>query len=211
MIEAVLFDLDGVLVSTVRLHAHAFKSALKYVVPGFALTPAHEAALNGLSTREKLSRLSAEGVPLSHHQRVWSEKQRITSELIPRCIPHDPLRASMVGTLRSIGLKVGCVSNAIKPTTYQMLACAGFSGAFDVVLSNEDVPRQKPAPDPYLLAMERLQVRPRETLVVEDAPHGVESARRAGAHVLVLDSFESISLDRVMRAVSEACGDGRRR
>lgn len=201
MIEAVLFDCDGVLVSTVGLHAEAFRRALIWGAPDFPPHYLLRENLNGLSTREKLSRLSLLGLEKGKHERIWREKQRLTSEMIPEQIPFDERRVAMVRALKELGCKVGCVSNSIRATTNQMLACAGFSGVFDLVLSNEDAPHQKPAPDPYLLAMVRLGVAAERTLVVEDAPHGVESARASGANVMVVDSFQDVSLDQILKAI----------
>ena len=67
----------------------------------------------------------------------------------------------------------------------------------DVIVSNEDVDRAKPAPDIYEAAFERLNVLPSETLVVEDNAHGIEAARAAGAHVLVVSDPTEVSFDRV--------------
>jgi len=55
-----------------------------------------------------------------------------------------------------------------------------------VVVTADDVDRGKPHPDPYLLAAQRLGVDPRDCLVVEDAPGGLESARAAGCATLAL-------------------------
>ncbi len=77
----------------------------------------------------------------------------------------------------------------------------------DLLLSNEDIEHAKPHPEIYATAMAQLGVEGSETLVVEDNDHGVASARAAGAHVLVVDSPQDVTYDRIVeqiRAVEQA-------
>jgi len=74
----------------------------------------------------------------------------------------------------------------------------------DVMLSNEDVARPKPAPDIYVKAMLDLGVSPHETLVVEDNEHGMQAARAAGAHVLVVKNPGEVTLDNIQRRLFAA-------
>lgn len=203
MIEAILFDCDGVLVSTVDLHRDAFYCAVADVARGYA-ERMREAELNGLSTREKLRRLSATiGLPETLHDLIWARKQRLTEEMVREKVRPDPAKATLLPGLKQFGLKVACVSNSIRSSTDAMLSAAGLTG-FDLVVSNEDVPRQKPAPDPYLYAMVRLGVRVENCLAFEDAPHGIESARRAGLQTVVVSDYKHVTFDAVVREIGNA-------
>ena len=62
---------------------------------------------------------------------------------------------------------------------------------FDAIVVAEDVVHKKPAPDIFLLAAERLQLKPQECLVVEDAVSGVTAAKSAGSRCLALTTFFS--------------------
>lgn len=195
-IKAVLFDFDGVLVSTVEMHAWAFRTALAQVYPKITVTPGGKLHnhLNGLSTREKLRYLTREmGLPESMHARIWTAKQNLTQEAIRRSIQPDSAKTEMLSALKRLGLRLACVSNSIRPTTAAALAQAGIAPFFEVVVSNEDVPRQKPDPAPYLHAFRSLRLGPNECLAVEDAPHGVEAARKSGAHVLPVSSYRDVT------------------
>ena len=57
--------------------------------------------------------------------------------------------------------------------------------------------RPKPDPQMYLVACDRLGILPTETVVVEDAPHGVEAARRAGVHLCVVSGYDEVDYFRV--------------
>ena len=57
---------------------------------------------------------------------------------------------------------------------------------FDLILAQEDVPRKKPAPDGFLLAMEHFGISPENSLIFEDSPEGIAAARAAGAPFLLV-------------------------
>jgi len=82
------------------------------------------------------------------------------------------------------------VTSGTRRTALARLAHAGLAVP-DVLITADDVARGKPAPDPYLLAAERLGVAPSRCVVVEDAPAGVASARAAGALVIAVASTTS--------------------
>jgi beta-phosphoglucomutase len=81
---------------------------------------------------------------------------------------------------------VAVVSAALRDEIEPVLAASGLRELFSVVLSQDDVVRGKPDPQPYVLAAERLGVEPRELLVFEDTDVGVASAKAAGAYVVGL-------------------------
>ncbi|MCG7853109.1 MAG: HAD family phosphatase, partial [Methanosarcinaceae archaeon] len=64
-----------------------------------------------------------------------------------------------------------------------------FPGVFDVVISGEDVKEGKPSPEPYLKAVRMLNVQKDECIVFENAPMGVESAKRAGLYCVAIPTY----------------------
>ena len=81
---------------------------------------------------------------------------------------------------------VALVSAALRAEIDPVLAAAGLGGVFAVMVSQDDVTRGKPDPQPYLLAAERLGIDPGELTVFEDTDVGVASAKAAGAYVVGL-------------------------
>ncbi len=65
---------------------------------------------------------------------------------------------------------------------------AGFLEKFDVVVTGDQTQHGKPSPEPYLKAMEKLHLEPEDCVVVENAPLGIQSAKRAGAYCIALRS-----------------------
>jgi beta-phosphoglucomutase len=80
-------------------------------------------------------------------------------------------------------MPLALVSAALRDEIEPVLSSSGLRGLFAVVLSQDDVTRGKPDPQPYLLAAERLRIEPAELLVFEDTDVGVASAKAAGARV----------------------------
>ncbi len=194
MIKAVLFDLDGVLVDAREWHYEALNQAL--AVFGYGISrDEHESFYNGLPTMRKLKKLSQEkGFPESLHNLVNDIKQVNTRKFLHSQTKPSFEKQLMLKRLKNAGLKLAVCSNSVRDTVEVMLHNAMLKDYFDLLLSNQDVVNNKPHPEIYLTAMERLGVLPEETVIVEDAPHGVEAARASGANVVVVDNANDVNL-----------------
>ena len=205
---AVLFDLDGVLVDATEWHYEALNRVLARW--GFTITRTeHETTYNGLPTRRKLAMLSRDkGLPVDLHDCITALKQRHTRELIAqRCRPAaEKLR--LLGRLKLRGQRLLVCSNAVRESCRLMLTKSGLWNFFDLVLSNEDVERPKPDPEIYQQAIARLNLRPDETVIVEDADHGVAAALASGGHVLRVAGFDEVTEQRVLGFLDEIEGGG---
>jgi beta-phosphoglucomutase-like phosphatase (HAD superfamily) len=82
-----------------------------------------------------------------------------------------------------------------------MVEQSGLETYFEFLVSNEDVARPKPNPEIYATAMTRMGVRPAETIIVEDSLHGLEAARRSGAHVCQVAGFADVDYFKVRSAI----------
>jgi HAD superfamily hydrolase (TIGR01509 family) len=80
--------------------------------------------------------------------------------------------------------RLGVASNSTREWVDRVLEAAGFAGAFEVVVTAEEVESPKPAPDVYLRAAELLGSAAAETIALEDSPPGAAAARAAGAYVI---------------------------
>jgi beta-phosphoglucomutase-like phosphatase (HAD superfamily) len=82
-----------------------------------------------------------------------------------------------------------------------MVQQSGLSEYFELLVSNEDVSHPKPDPEIYSTVMSRIGVKPTETIIVEDSPHGLEAARRSGAHVCQVSGFADVDYFKVRSAI----------
>ena len=164
-----------------------------------------------LPTRTKLEMLSLEkGLPAALHGLIGRLKQVYTREEILRhCWPSFE-KEYMLSRLKRDGLRMAICTNAIAESAELMLQRAGIRPYFEFIVSNEDITRPKPDPEIYLKALERLRLQAGEVVVVEDAQHGVEAARRAGARVLQVAGFPEVDYWR-LRAFMDGAAGGRAR
>jgi HAD superfamily hydrolase (TIGR01509 family) len=196
-IKAILFDLDGVLVDATEWHFEALNRALalfSYTISRYE----HLTAYNGLPTRKKLEMLSVEkGLPRGLHNVLNQIKQKYTrEEILRQCAPSFE-KEFMIHQLKRDGFKLAVCSNSVRESVELMLRGAGLLPLFDFIASNEDVQKPKPDPEMYLMAFSRLQLTPSECVIVEDAGHGIEAARRSGAHVCHVTGFGDVDYDRI--------------
>ncbi|MDB6065150.1 MAG: HAD-superfamily hydrolase, subfamily variant 3 [Pedosphaera sp.] len=203
-IKAILFDLDGVLVDATEWHYEALNRALGLF--GYNIARYEQMTTNnGLPTRKKLEMLSvSRGFQRGLHSLVNKIKQKYTREEILRSCTPVFEKEFMVHQLKRDGFKLAVCSNSIRESVELMLRGSGIWELFDCVLSNEDVAQAKPDPEIYLTACERLGIKPQEAMIVEDAPHGVEAARRSGGGLCQVAGFNEVDYARVKRSLESA-------
>lgn len=203
-IEAVVFDMDGVLIDAKEWHYEALNRALGLF--GYSISRAeHLSTFDGLPTRRKLEMLSQEkGLPRGLHRFLNELKQQYTVDQVHLHCKPVFVHEYALSNLKARGYRLGLASNSIRPSVELMMQKSSLAGYLDVMLSNEDVERPKPHPDIYLTAAARLGVAPERCLVVEDNPNGIRSAEAAGCPVLVVQSVFDVQLDRLLLAIRRA-------
>src|SRR5258708_10102301 len=107
----------------------------------------------------------------------------------------------MVHQLRRDGYLLAVCPNSVRESLELMLRASGLLPLFDHLVSNEDVRQAKPDPEMYLTACAKLGVAPAECVIVEDAEHGAEAARRAGGHLCRVSGFGEVDYDRVKKFI----------
>ena len=190
-ITACLFDLDGVVTQTARVHAQAWKAVFDaYHVP-FEIVPDYAAYVDGKprvdGVRSVLAARHIEPRPELVNA-IASRKDELFLDLIhANGVETYPGSIRYVKTARSSGLKIAVVSSS-KNTT-EVLRAAGLADLFHVQVDGNVAEREhlhgKPAPDTYLKAAGELDTDAANAAVFEDALAGVE-AGRAGHFGLVV-------------------------
>jgi beta-phosphoglucomutase len=202
MIRAAMFDLDGILVDATALHFDALNLALNEA--GTIILPDERQMFEGLPTRDKLVRLVDMGrLEHSSAQQVYRRKQELTQEITDATIGPDPDKVEMCIAL-SKRMPLVCVSNCIRASVDMLLGRSCILQFFAHTVSNEDVVRAKPAPEPYLKALGLLNMKASEVIAFEDHPRGVESATAAGIKCIKLD-YEHVHLTAITAVMEEQC------
>ncbi len=193
MVKAIIFDLDGVLVDATDWHYEALNDALKLF--GYELgLEEHLTTYNGLPTIEKLRLMSErKGLPSGLHEIIRTMKRKFTDEKVRQlCVPSHE-KEIMLTNLKKKGYKLACASNAQKYSVMHMLRSAGIEHFFDLNIGNDEGLKPKPAPDIYLASFKLLKISPNEVVVIEDAQHGIEAAKKSGAKVIAVRGFEDVN------------------
>lgn len=195
--------MDGVLIEAKDWHYESLNRALSHF--GMEISRhEHEITFDGLPTKKKLEMLSLEkGLPRSLHGFINELKQQYTVEIVHALCRPRFLQEQALSQLRRKGIKLAVCSNSIRATVELMMEKAALTPYLDLMLSNQDVAKPKPAPDIYLKAMERFDLRPEECLVVEDNENGIKAATASGAHVLVVGEVADTNLTNIMARINE--------
>jgi len=178
-IKAVLFDLDGVLLNSIPAHVRAWQKV--FAAKGLRL-PRLDIVLREGVDYQKTARdwMRRAGLPISQEslRALLTERNAIFQEG-KRGIRFFPGALPLLKDLRRKGYHLALVTGTPRFLVRKILG-RRFLRLFSVVVTPEEVKRGKPFPDPYLRAVKRLGLPKRNCLVVENAPYGVRSAKRAG-------------------------------
>jgi HAD superfamily hydrolase (TIGR01509 family) len=200
-VEAVLFDLDGVLVDACDWHYLALNSALEAIGVSPISREDHITTYNGLPTKVKLEML---GLHEDECALVWKLKQDHTLQTIKDNATIQEEKIELFSSLKKDGVRIGCVTNSIETTTHEMLKTTGQFEFFDLIITNEMVEKNKPHPDCYNLAVDKLGVDPKKCVIVEDSPKGLESARLSNIpNVWHVFNSKEVTLEKYRRFVNE--------
>jgi len=184
MARAVVFDCDGVLVDSEPHSAVAWAAALgRY---GHRVTPADVATCTGLGYAATYARLAAlsPARPLPPPEALAPEVLEALAASFDRGLRVFPDAAECVTALAFDGVPLAVASSSRRDRLDLTLARSGLGRYFAVTVSGDEVERNKPAPDVYLAAADRLGVRAADCLAVEDTGLGATAAVAAGMRVI---------------------------
>jgi beta-phosphoglucomutase len=180
-ISAVIFDLDGVIVSTDEYHYQAWKQISDQ--EGIYFDREINEQLRGVSRMESLE------IILSHTDKGYSEnekqhlaqrKNEIYCELLKKLSPYDILPGviTLLLSLKARDIKVA-IGSSSKNTPF-ILKQIGLASNFEAIADGNGIKNSKPDPEVFLLAAEKLGVSLEECVVIEDAQAGIDAAIAAG-------------------------------
>jgi HAD superfamily hydrolase (TIGR01509 family) len=183
VIEAVIFDLDGVLLASEEVWDDVRE---KYVLERGGRYDAE-------AQRDMMGMSSPEWSRYIHEQLGVSEPpEEINAEVVRRMIArygeHLPLIPGAYEAVERLAAHflLAVASSSNRPLIDRVLELSGLAPFFQATVSSEEVPRGKPAPDVYLEGAARVGVDPPRCAAVEDSHNGIRSAKAAGMRVLAV-------------------------
>ena len=182
MINTAIFDLDGLLADTERLHCRAYQMAL--AEQRVALDVGEYCEHWVRHGKGIVDWVAAHNLPLDPNALRLRKAEHYLDLLVSSLRPMD-------GALELLDALHGKIKIALASSSYRdaidgVLAGLNIAHFFDVIVSGLDVPQVKPAPDIFLKAAHDLGVEPGECLVLEDAEKGVTAAHRAGMRCIAV-------------------------
>jgi HAD superfamily hydrolase (TIGR01509 family) len=207
VIDAVVFDMDGVLIESEEIWDTIRETYVRE--RGGRYDAEVQRALMGMSSVEWSRYLhETAGVP--------DEPEQINAEVVRRMLEayrgHLPLVPGAVEAVERLAARfpLAVASSSNRPLIDAVLEIAGIAQYFKATVSSEEVPRGKPAPDVYLEAARRLGVAPERCAAVEDSHGGIRAAKAAGMFVIAFpnptyppDEESLAQADVVIRSLDE--------
>jgi HAD superfamily hydrolase (TIGR01509 family) len=183
MIDAVVFDLDGVLIDSEPVWEEVRREFV--ATRGGRWLPDTQDTMMGMSTGEWSAYMAEDLVDGMTAPEVASA---VIGSMAARYAQHLPLMPSAVTAVTALAARwpLAVASSAPQSLIDVVLDVSGLGPSFRVALSSERVPRGKPAPDIYLEVTRQLGVAPRMCAAVEDSSNGLRSAFAAGLAVIAV-------------------------
>ncbi|MFG5126548.1 HAD family hydrolase [Campylobacter lari] len=201
-IKAILFDMDGVLIEAKDWHYDALNKALRLF--GMEISRIeHLTTFDGLPTKDKLKMLSLEkGLPMGLHGFINELKQQYTMDLVHSLCKPRFHHEYALSKLKESGYKMAVCSNSIRNTIEIMMQKASLDIYLDFYISNEDVEKGKPDPEMYNKAIEKMNLHPKECMIIEDNENGIKAARASGANVMIVEEITEVNYENILKHIN---------
>lgn len=186
-IQAVVFDMDGVLFDTERIYMETWREvATEARFPKVDIEKAVVGCvgLNATDTRALFAREYGQDFPTEEYLKACS--LRFHEKIDKDGLPFKTGVLEILSSLKESGCPIALASSTRTGSVMSHLEKAGITDYFQKIIGGDMVTHSKPAPDIYLMACEALSTEPYNAVAVEDSPNGIYSAHAAGMKVIMV-------------------------
>ena len=195
-VKAAIFDMDGVITNTMPDHYMAWKkifNAEGILVSRYEIY--RREGQPGLNTVNEIFTSEKRSISRKKAASILKRKENLFKKIVK--IRFINGARSFIKSLHDNNFILALVTGTARHELHKILP-KSICDLFSVVITGSDVKRGKPDPEPYLLALKRLNLKPCEAVVIENAPFGINSAKAAGLRCLAVET--SLSSDSLRKA-----------
>lgn len=212
MIKAVIYDVDGTMVDSEPLHVQAWDDALRQYA--HKLPDLSEEFRSTMAGKKPI--VIAGGMVDELGLRITPETLLQTKASIFMRLAGTGLKGmpGVVGSIKhfkAAGFRLAIGTSLHTEYIRLVLERLGVQTAFDIIVTGDDIKNGKPHPETYLTVVQKLELEPRECVVLEDAKSGIESAKAAGCYCVAIENPNALpqntsSADVVVGTLDEVTG-----
>ncbi len=212
--KAAIFDLDGTLIDSAALHAESWH--LLAAEQSLELDPDWFQRTFGRANRDIIPEMTGRAMPADEIA-AWSDrKEELYRGLAAQSLVLFDGARQLLDDLAAAGWRLGIGSSTPRANLDFSLPLLGIDDRIEATVGMEEVSRHKPEPDTFLEVARRLGVAPERCLVFEDAPAGIQAARRGGMKGVAVtthhpaSSFDGLAVairDGIWSITAEECGE----
>ena len=185
-IKAVIFDMDGVIVNTMPFHASAWQKTFKKF--GINVTKKEIYLREGEKwdkTFYDIAKRHNIKITNTIKQKIFKHRQDVFRNILKVELFKDA--PPLIKKLKKMGLKLAIVTGTPRREVKKILPKSIYA-IFDVIIPSDEVKNGKPHPEPFLKALKRLKVSPKDAIVIENAPNGILAAKKAKLTVIAVET-----------------------
>ena len=190
--EAVIFDMDGVLIDSEPIHIGIEKQLFNKL--GIEVSESVHRSYMGASNEFMYSDLRSRFKLSESVTELMERDELFRSDYFRRLdtIPANDGLISLLGQIKTAGLKLAVATSSSPEIANLLLNKCGIASFFDAIVTTTEAGKSKPSPDVYLLAAQRIGISPEDCIVFEDSPNGLSAAKSAGMFCVVIQSDAEI-------------------
>ena len=184
--KAIIFDMDGVITNTMPYHFDAWLDIFSSVgIKVNCYDVYKREGEDGLTTIKEMFRQHRKKFNLQEAKKLLSRKE----DLFKRTVKKRFVKGArpFVRYLKKRGFLLALVTGTSRHEAEEILPC-GLFNMFNVTVTGNEIKKGKPHPEPFLKALKLLKVSSKEAAVIENAPFGVEAAKRANLFCIALET-----------------------
>jgi len=190
-IKGVIFDMDGTLIETTEADYLAWKR----VFTDYHKELSFEDYFPLIGMKSAIVVQSRLSLDEEETKKALSQKMKYFSEIVTeKGIQVVPYAIKFLKQLKAENLKIALATSSRQEKMNFVLQLTNLTSYFDIIVTGDLVQKSKPAPDIFLKAAEKLQLKPEDCLVVEDAANGVKAAKNAGMKCVAITTTHTEDL-----------------